>query len=89
MGGCVALILTGNCRGETGSLSTEERRGRVARGHTEPTLTSSISLTYFGIWKSTPRSSLALVVASMSSQDSGSLVARCSLKIQSVPPTIA
>ena len=36
-----------------------------------------------------PRSSLALVVAGTSSSETGILRARCSLKIQSVPPTTA
>jgi hypothetical protein len=44
---------------------------------------------YLGRLNSTPRSSFNLVVASRSSEDSGIFVARCSLKIHSVGPTMA
>jgi hypothetical protein len=44
---------------------------------------------HLGNRNSTPRSSFSLVVASMSSEESGSFVARCSFRIHSVEPTMA
>ena len=77
-----SIYFNGKFKGGMASLSTARARGRVARDHTE-------SPYCLGSWKSRPRSSFALLVASMSSHESGSFVARCSLKIQSVPPTMA
>src|SRR6516164_4004870 len=44
---------------------------------------------YLGRRNSTPRSSFSLVVALMSSEESGTFVARRSFRIQSVEPTMA
>src|SRR5579862_8529267 len=63
--------------------------GKLGASVLRTSLRTGRTADYLGIWKSTPRSSLALAVASRSIHDKGSLVARCSLKTQSVPPTMA